>query len=212
MAKTNTSFSSLSKTGAAAGATGAWLDVAAPSAFQSLANAPLPAGLSFGASISSTRLLPRFSGCFGPMAKVRMNCYESNANACQIHIVELTDMSCLFLFLLFMYFIQDDGTSHTEDEKFQGLVNFLGYLWMGEDHVLQEVSNTGESEDWFMRLARLLTNLMSSAQQIPIRVLQTVRETNKIVLIVHGSTITFACVTCWSRTNTSTCYFSLFLL
>ena len=71
MAKTNTFFSSLSKTGAAAGATGAWLDVAAPSAFQSLANAPLPAGLSFGASISSTRLLPRFSGCFGPMAKVR---------------------------------------------------------------------------------------------------------------------------------------------
>ena len=130
-----------------------------------------------------------FPVALGRWPRYEMNCYESNANACQIHIVELTDMSCLFLFLLFMYFIQDDGTSHTEDEKFQGLVNFLGYLWMGEDHGLQEVSNTGESEDWFMRLARLLTNLMSSAQQIPIRVLQTVRETNKIVLIVHGGLI-----------------------
>ena len=64
------------------------------------------------------------------------------------------------------------------NEKFQGLVDFLGYIWMGEDHRLNELDDAaGTGDSWFVRLARLLANLLSSASQIPIRVLQTVRHT-----------------------------------
>ena len=130
------------------GSAATWVDTVAPSAFEALANAET--GVSFGASISSTRLLPMYSGCFGPMAK-------------------------------------DDGTDHSDaesingdidnNEKFQGLVDFLGYIWMGEDHRLNELdAAAGTGDSWFVRLAQLLGNLMQSAQQIPIRVLQTVRQ------------------------------------
>ena len=85
-------------------------------------------------------------------------------------------------------FFKDDGTDHSDaenmngdidnNEKFQGLVDFLGYIWMGEDHRLNELDDAaGTGDSWFVRLARLLANLLSSASQIPIRVLQTVRQT-----------------------------------
>jgi len=78
------------------GSAATWVDTVAPSAFEALANTET--GVSFGASISSTRLLPMYSGCFGPMAKVRneMRRIKCDSNAIQIHVVKLTFI-CLFL-------------------------------------------------------------------------------------------------------------------
>ena len=107
------------------------MDTFAPSAF-----AALPENVAVG--ISSTILLPMYSGCFGPNAK-------------------------------------DDGAPHSDEEMFEGLVDFLGYIWMGEDEGLNRVNaGSGMEQHWFVRLAALLTNLMASSSMIPVRILQTV--------------------------------------